>query len=106
MSDDETNIQNKNTNKNERKVTLSSKKEETKSILSSKQNPKTIKRKTENMDGDGCCTKENEVTWHKRVNVHRVPKSDSSRSQFNNDNNSNDSQNRHHKHQAQCCTVL
>merc|ERR1712154_271753 len=62
-------------------------------ILASPSNPATLRRLSQTDDVN------NEVSWHKRVVVHRVPRSDASRSMFHakgkESNNSN-----------QCCIVL
>jgi len=62
-------------------------------ILASPNNPATLRRLSQTDDVN------NEVSWHKRVVVHRVPRSDASRSMFHakgkESNNSN-----------QCCIVL
>ena len=63
-------------------------------ILSSPTNPATLRRLSQTKDDKGT-----EVSWHKRVVVHRVPRSDASRSMFHakgkEANNSN-----------QCCILL
>jgi len=56
------------------------------SNMASNSNPQTIRRLSQKDD--------QHLSWHKRVVVHRVPKSDASRSMFkpnssNNDNNRN-----------------
>lgn len=63
-----------------------------KCILSSPDNPATVRRLSQR---DSC-----NVSWHKRVVVHRVPRSDASRSMFVTDNQSQEGLS------SQCCVIV
>lgn len=64
------------------------------SILSSPQNPNTVKRKeVQTQEGN------NEVSWHKRVVVHRIPRQDASRSMWND-------RDKQQADQSKCCILL
>mmetsp|Transcript_69799 Transcript_69799/g.110952 ORF Transcript_69799/g.110952 Transcript_69799/m.110952 type:complete len:295 (-) Transcript_69799:2736-3620(-) len=61
-------------------------------ILSSPKNPATLRRLSQTEQN-------NEVSWHKRVVVHRVPRSDASRSMF-------QGKGKDSSHSSQCCILL
>ncbi len=69
--------------------------EDNEGILASPTNPATQRRLSQKTD-DGV---NNGISWHKRVVVHRVPRSDASRSMFH-------AKNKESNHENQCCIVL
>ena len=71
---------------------VNSNKTGTDSILSSPQNPNTLKRKHQSPEN-------NEVSWHKRVVVHRIPRQDASRSMWND-------RDKQQTDQSKCCILL
>ena len=67
----------------------------TEGILTSPSNPATLRRLENGDDKES----RNEVSWHKRVVVHRVPRSDASRSMFH-------AKGKESNKSSQCCIVL
>ena len=86
------NINNNNNNNNN----INNKR--TEGILSSPSNPATLRRLSQ-ANGDEESMKKNEVSWHKRVVVHRVPRSDASRSMFH-------AKGKESNNSSQCCIIL
>ena len=83
-------MNNNNNNNNKDKSTT------TRGILASSKNPATLRRLSQTGDEN---TNNNEVSWHKRVVVHRVPRSDASRSMFHSKGKESNNSN-------QCCIIL
>jgi len=96
MSNKNTNSNiNKNINNNNNINDMNNNESITRGILASSKNPATLRRLSQTGDENT----NNEVSWHKRVVVHRVPRSDASRSMFHSKGKESNNSN-------QCCIVL
>eukprot|EP01084_Bolivina_argentea_P103599 185555_1 len=93
-NDDQTK-ENMNINSNN----LSSSQQDAASILASPTNPTTVRRLSAIDPSTLSKSTKSEVSWHKRVVVHRVPRSDASRSMFHSKGKESNNSN-------QCCIVL
>eukprot|EP01084_Bolivina_argentea_P070791 128723_1 len=87
------NKNNNDKNKTDNNNNKSKTKQEPEGILASPKNPTTVRRLSQTDDVN------KEISWHKRVVVHRVPRSDDSRSMFRSKGKESNNAN-------QCCVVL
>jgi len=101
-SNDEMNQSNNNNNNNNIN-NINNNNKRTEGILASPSNPATLRRLSQTNVGKHETNEKksnrNEVSWHKRVVVHRVPRSDASRSMFH-------AKGKESNNSSQCCIVL